>query len=143
MICLIDCTDLGDPAGNLLHSHLPDPQNPGPCICSVRAPGEVREARRRFFYIPEQGHVSIAQLLGLLPNGKRVRATLTLVELPCSAFISWMKGSNFTGLFLLHTHGYFPASPPPLRDPPPVHTTCRGHFHCPPAVTVGHDTPYS
>lgn len=101
VICLTDCTDLGD-SPSRLSSQLSDPQNPGACISSLRAPGKAREARRGFCYLPKQGPVSIPQLLGLLlPDGKRVRATLTLAELSCTAFLSWMQGCNSTSRFLL------------------------------------------
>lgn len=101
MICLTDCTDLGDPPSRL-SSQLSDPQNPGPRISSVRAPGKARKTRRGFCYLSKQGPVSIPQLLGLLlSDGKRVRATLTLAELSCTAFLSWMEWCNSTSLFLL------------------------------------------
>lgn len=130
--------------GDLLHSHLLDPQNPGPHICSVRAPGKVREARRGFFYLPKQGHVSIPQLLGLLlPDGKRVRATLTLAELSCTAFLSWMEGFQLhQSISPLHSLIILSLSTSSLRS-----STCSHHmqccFHCPPVVTVGSDTPCS
>lgn len=66
------------------------PQNPGPHVGSGRAPGKAREARRGFCCLPKQGPVSTPQLLGLLlPDGKRVRATLA--ELSCIAFLSGWK----------------------------------------------------
>lgn len=58
VICLTDCTDLGDPPSRL-SSQLSDPQNPGPRISSVRAPGKARKTRRGFYYLSKQGPVSI------------------------------------------------------------------------------------